>query len=284
MYGFTHTRAVGALLLAIVLVSGTAWAQPKGKAPRRGKKATAAAPAVDIAATKAQLSGADVDRATAAAAQLGQVRQPAALDALLDALALGLHPRVAAAALEAVAGHAPASALDVLLAYARNRNPEVRAKAILALGTLENAKALAAWKEAFTDGDKQVRAAAAKVAANRKHRPSAEPLLALLKKGDEAAAPALATLANAEVARLVAEMIGEAPDALLVDCLGAILMRKDLGKEDVYVELVRAIGKIPGDESVVALTAYVSAIPETPPRQSRREAQILIEQRLGGGQ
>ncbi len=49
------------------------------------------------------------------------------------------------------------------------------------------------------------------------------------------------------------------------------------------MELVKALGKIPGDEAVVALTEFLSAVPESPPRLSRREAQTIYEQRLGGG-
>jgi hypothetical protein len=62
-----------------------------------------------------------------------------------------------------------------------------------------------------------------------------------------------------------------------------MLMRKDMGPEQVYVELVRAIGKIPGEEAVVALTTYISSLPEKDLRQSKREAQSIYEQRLGGG-
>ena len=237
---------------------------------------------IDVPQTRADLFGTDADRATVAAARLGQTRQAGALDALLDALSMGSSPRVAASALESVALHKSAASLDVLLHYAHHRNADVRSKAVLALGGLEDKRAIAAWHEAFSDGDKQVRAAAARIAAARKDASSIDALVTLLQKGDDAAPSALSVVGSADVARRVAELIGEAPDRLVAECLGQILVRPDLGKEEVYVEIVRAIGKIPGDEAVVALTTFISSTPEKPPRQSRREAQVLYEQRLGG--
>jgi hypothetical protein len=46
---------------------------------------------------------------------------------------------------------------------------------------------------------------------------------------------------------------------------------------------VRALGKVPGNEALEQLTTYVASVPENPPRQSRREAEAIIEARLGGG-
>ena len=84
------------------------------------------------------------------------------------------------------------------------------------------------------------------------------------------------------MARRVAELMNDVPPALLADCVGQMLLRKNLGSEDIYVQLVETLGKIPGDEAVVALTTFLSAVPETPIRQSRRTAQAIYEQRLGG--
>jgi HEAT repeat protein len=138
--------------------------------------------------------------------------------------------------------------------------------------------------DAFTDGEKEVRAAAIKVTEARKDVGAVDTLLALLQKGDEATVATLAAIGNADVARRVAELVGEAPDPLVAETLGKLALRTDLGNEMVYVEIIRAIGKIPGDEAVVALAAYIAAQGEKSFRQSKREAQMLYEQRLGGGQ
>ena len=269
------------LSLFALLCSASAFAKEAKK--KKGKEPPPAVVTVDVAATRAELFGEDADKAAAAAGKLGQSRQPGALDALLDGLAMGLHPRVAVASIDAVAAHKDPNAIDSLLHYARNRNPEVRAHTITALGQLDDKRAAAAWKGGFRDGDHTVRAASAKIALNRKEAAVAPELIALMKKGDDAAPAALAAVAGPDTAIKVGELIGEAPDRLIAECLGALLLRTDLGKEDIYVEMVRALGKIPGEEAVVALTAFISATPEKPVRQSRREAQTIYEQRLGGG-
>ena len=276
-------RLCSVLSLALVFAAGVAGAQPANPKAPKAPAAKADAPVVlDVAATRKALFGEDLDKAASAATQLGQSKQAGVVDALLDALAMGLHPRVATAAVTALGRLRPAPALEVLLRYARNRNPEVRAAAVAALGALDDKRAQAAWRAALADGDKAVRAVAATVAAERKDAQVVKDLMTLLRKGDDAATAPLAALASADDARRVAEMIGDAPDRLVAECLGLVLLRPNLGKEDFYVDLVKAIGKIPGDDAVVALTNYISNTPEKPPRQSRREAQVIYEQRLGG--
>ena len=254
----------------------------KGGTPTSAPAAPVAPLVIDVAATRADLLGPDLDRAATAAQKLGQSRQPGVVDALLDGLSMGLHPKVAAAALAALAAQKDPRSLDVLLHYARNRNPGVRARAVTALGTLDDPRARTAVRVGLTDSDKGVRAAAAGVVAARKDVGAVDALLALFKKGDEATAAALAAIATADVARRVAELSGEAPDALVAQCLGEMLLRKDLGPEQVYVDIVDALGKVPGDDTVVALTAYIGSLPDKDNRKSKREAQAIYEQRMGG--
>jgi HEAT repeat protein len=287
--------AAAALALAALTGAQARAAEPAKAAPAAAKKKAPvpptppAAPAViddktvDVAAARTDLLGSDVDKAVAGAKRLGTTRQPAALEALLDGLALGLHPRVAAAALDSVGYHRNAASIDVLAQYAKNRNPEVRARAVLALGQIGDKRALGAAWVAFHDADKSVRAAACKVAETTKDRSATDPLVKLLVKGDEATVTALAALATPDLARKLGELIGQAPDDLLARTLGLVVLRPDFGKEEVYVEVITTIGKIPGAEAVVALTNFISATPEKPPRLSRRKAQEIYELRLSGG-
>ena len=46
--------------------------------------------------------------------------------------------------------------------------------------------------------------------------------------------------------------------------------------------MVRALGKVQSAEATSMLTEYVSSTPEKPPRQSRREAEAMVEARIGG--
>lgn len=260
--------------IAAVLLTGGAQAQKGPKKPKKVPK-----PSVDVIEKRTALLGADKDAAMAAATALGNTDDAAAHDALLDALALGLSPDVAVAALEAVGMNPGKGDADVLGFYARYRDEDVRAAAVGALGP-DTSKLLIA---ALGDGDAKVRAAAADAAATRKVKAAAKPLLALLAKNDEPAAKALAMLADVELAKVVAEQLGQVPDDLLAQCLGAMLLRADFGPDTARVEVVRAIDKIAGAEATKALADYVSNTPEKPPRASRAEAERLFDERAGGG-
>src|SRR5688500_3630360 len=126
-------RAAAAALAAAVglgVVVGVAVAQKGGK-----KKAAPDKPkAVDVSAASKALNGGDQDAAVAAAPELGGSRDKDAHDVLLDALATGLSPDVAIAALSAVSMHPEEGDAATLAFYARYRDPEVRAAAAQALG------------------------------------------------------------------------------------------------------------------------------------------------------
>jgi HEAT repeat protein len=128
-----------------------------------------------------------------------------------------------------------------------------------------------------------VRGAAAAAAAKGHIREAIEPLFALLARGEEPASRALAAMADADLARKIGDEFGKVPDAALAQCMGLILKRADFGPDDARVEIVRALGKIQDNAALTALSDYVDATPKNPPRQSRDEAQKMVEARLGGG-
>jgi HEAT repeat protein len=250
------------------------------KAPKGGKGAPAKK--VDVEAQRAALEGSDEAAATAAAKALGESDAAAAHDALLDALSVGLAPGVAAAALTSLAAHPAKGDLAVLGFYARYRDSDVRAAAAAGLGLQDGGAATKALIRALGDEDAKVRAAAARSAAAGKVKAASEALLALLAKGDEPAAAALAAIADPDLALVIGEQLGNVPDSLLATTLGLILLRKDFGPDTARVEVVRALGKVQSAEATSMLTEYVSSTPEKPPRQSRREAEAMVEARIGG--
>ncbi len=274
----TRSSIVGALVCGL-MAFGTAAPDADAQRKRRKKGPSAKAPA---APPSGDLRSPKVATAEAAAEALGTSKSPKAVTALLDALAMGLHPRVAAVALESLAKHGKGESYETVSYYMHHRSARVRSAAVKAMGSLNDKRAKKLVLAALRDSHKSVRAAAASILAASKDKRAIEPLIALLKKGDEASALALAALANADLARSLGELIGSAPDGLLARCLGAILMRPDFKPEDARVEVVRTIGKIPGNDSLEQLTNYLGSIPETPPRDSRSEAESIIEARLGG--
>jgi HEAT repeat protein len=244
--------------------------------------AAAQKPSVEIAVAREELLLPDPDRALGAVEKLRRARGAAATDALLDALALGVSPRVALAALDALRERRAPSSVDVLARYARHRDAITRAAAVTALGALDDKRAIQAVKAALGDADRTVRAAAGEALAGRHDRSAVPALLTLLGKGDDAAVKPLAELANVDVAARVAGLVGKAPDAVVAQCLGLMLARPDLGPEKNYVEIVRAIGTIPGDDAIVALTGFIGSLPDKSTRPAKREAQTLVDDRVGG--
>ena len=213
------------------------------------------------------------------AVAMGQAAAQKSGEELLDALAMGMPSDEAAAALDSLAARPVRGGLDVLLGYARHRGPELRARALTALAALDDRKARAAVMGGLGDQDAEVRAAAGRALAARRERAALAPLMALLRRGDAVAAAPLAALADAEVAKQVAELAGQVPDALLAQTLGNMLARPTLGPETTYVSLVRALGAIPGDDALSALAAHGERGPSRP---SVKEARAILDRRRGG--
>ena len=262
--------------LAVAVVCALAGPAGAGPAPRTGRTAA-------IASLSAALSGANAEDAVKAATALGAAREPAAHEALLDALALGLPAPVAPAAFAALGQHPAPPDVVALVRYAHHRNPTVRAAAIAALVAYLDPAARAAVIEGLHDPIASVRGAAAAAAAKGRVRDALDPLFALLGRGELPAAQALAQLADPELARKIGDQLGQVPDPALAACLGAILERADFGPDTARVEVVRALGKMTDPAAVDALTDYVDHTPKNPPRPSRDEAEKLVEARVGGG-
>jgi HEAT repeat protein len=267
-------RALASDLACALAVAGALTAVPRA--------AVAAPKPPPIAELVATLGGADDDAASRAAAALGDRAEPAAHEALLDALAWGPPPEVAAEALAALGKHPAPPDLAALRRYAGHHDPKVRGAALAALALYPDPTARAAIAQALRDLDASVRAAAAAAAVKGHVKAAIDPLLALLGLGEESAARALAAMADPELVRRIGDQLGKVPDAPLARCLGLVLQRADFGPDSERVEVVRALGKIKDPAADGALADYVAATPPNPPRASRAEAEKMIEARGGG--
>jgi HEAT repeat protein len=256
----------------VLLYGGAGWA--KTVAPK-----TAPVPSEAVPALRALLMTSDEEKSGEAARKLAESPDPKALDALLDALALGAPPAQAAPILAALGARKDPRSIDVLKHFAKNRNPELRKKALLALGGIPDGKVVAALSDALSDSVEEVRAAAAKALGDRHEKSAEMRLIQLLRRRDAAAASALAQLGTPDLAHRIAEMLGDIPDALLCTAIGEMLKRPDFGPDNVRVELVKTLAKVPGLDSTTALVEYVAATEKDKTRQSRQEAQKIVDQR-----
>lgn len=276
-------------------------------------------PVLDETALLAKLrSGVEAD-SMVAARKLAEVKTPAAFSALFDALSVGVSPKVAAVAIASLSAHLRPESLPVLELYAHHRNPELRKRALQGLSafvlvpeTAEPASAAAVKPDkkgqkvqktqktgavpheelaprivphliaALGDASSDVRGTAAESLGKRREKTAEGALIKLLLRKDSAAPPALGLIGGPETARALGEMIGTVPNYLLTQTLGGLLSRSDFGPEPARTEVVKMLGKMPGDQPVEFLTDYVKATDndkELKARPSRAEAQKIIEQR-----
>lgn len=273
-----HSRWLVVGMALVAASAEVATSAPKVTAPKvTARKAEPIAPLVTA------LWGADVEGAAKAAEQLGAMDVASAHDALLDALAFGLPAAVTVPAISGLTVHPAPADVTMLQTYARHRNPTIRSAALGALATYPDPKARQAVVTGLHDPMGLVRSAAAGAAAKGRVRESVEALFALLAKGEQPAARALAQMADPDLARKIAEQLGQVPDASLALCLGLVLKRPDFGPDAARVDIVRSIAKIQDASAVAVLSDYIDATPKNPPRPSRHEAEMVVSARLGGG-
>jgi pyruvate dehydrogenase E2 component (dihydrolipoamide acetyltransferase) len=260
-------------------------AKQPAKAPKKAPagKQTGIPVKVDLGPAISALNGAGNDDAIKAAQSLAASGDAAAHDALLDALAFGLSPNVAIAALAALGAHPAPPDVVALVRYAAHRNPGVRSAAVSALAVYPAPAARKALVAALRDENQAVRGAAAAAAAKGRAREAIDPLFELLARNEDSASKALAAMADADLARKIGDHFGKVPEPILASTLGLVLKRPDFGPDPARVELVRAIGKIQDPSAVTALQEYVKATPKNPPRPSRDEADKMVKARVGGG-
>jgi HEAT repeat protein len=259
-----------------------AMAAPASGAPKKPKPA-APAPKSEVSPIDVKaLSGPDVEQAAKAAEALGQLAIPAAHDALLDALALGLAPDVAIPAINALVLHPAPADVATLRRYAHHRHPSVRSAALGALASYLSPEAHDAIADGLRDTVGTVRTAAAAAAGRGRVRAAIDELVTLLARGEDSAARALGALADNQIALLLAEQIGTVPDATIARALGTILLRDDFGPDGAKVEVVRALARIQDPAAITELTDYVNATPKKPERASRTEAATIVQARTGG--
>jgi len=277
---------------ALAAPTSTATSTP-GATPSAGPKATKTKPGAKAKGGKAAAGrgmsadtleklradlNADSDMpALAAAKQLGASGAPNASGPLIEVLAVGARPSVASAAIEALGSLKDSKAFDVLEIYAGNRNAEVRSRALRALGAIPDARAADVLLARLGDTAPDVRAVAAETLAERKEAKAEPRLYELVKRNDSGAAAPLGILATPDTIARLAELQGRVDDNVLATTLGEYLKRDVLDK--LRLEVVVALGKIPGAGATTALVEYLATVPEKEDRPSEAEAQKIIDQR-----
>jgi HEAT repeat protein len=246
----------------------------------------AAAPTAGrIEALRLALAGPDDEAAIEAATALGASAATGARDALVEVLAAGATASRTQAALDALAKLGEShrlgtdqTTLDLLELYAGHRAPDIRRRALKALGTSTDGRALVMLRERLGDAAPDVRSAAAEALAARRDTKAAPRMFALLERGDAGVAAPLAVIATPELVPRIAELAGTIDDAIVASALGEYVKRADV-PDKLRVDVLRTIGRLSGAAATTALVEYVASIPAKDDRPSKHEAQRLLDER-----
>jgi HEAT repeat protein len=272
-------------------------ADAKGSSAKPAKKKTAkdkpsaddaggkkALPAARLDAARAALQAEDDAAAIAAAESLGGSGAANAAEPLAELLAAGAAPARTEATLDALAKLGAAGALtaprayEVLDLYTGHHAPEIRQRAVKALGTIKDPRVVPTLLARLGDDAPGVRAAAGEALAARRERSATARLFALVKRGDAGAASPLAALATPDLIPQIAELAGTVDDGVVATTLGDYAQRGDVPDRQ-RLDVVRTIAKLAGVDATTALVEYVASVPAKDDRPSKREAQKLLDER-----
>jgi len=261
----------------------------RGAAGEVAKRPAAALPAARLDAVRALLLGDDDAASLEAAVALGASGAANAAEPLVELLAGGASAPRSAAALDALvklgdSGALTASAptatatFEVLDLYSGNRTPDLRQRAVKALGAMRDARAVPTLMARLGDAAPNVRATAGEALAARRELKAAPRLLALVKKSDPGAAGPLALLATPDLVPHIAELAGSVDDGVLATALGEYVKRSDV-PDKLRVDVLRTVANLPGAAATTALIEYIAAVPAKDDRPSKKEAQKLLDER-----
>ena len=235
---------------------------------------------------RAALFGEDDAAAVAAAEALGTSGAGNAAEPLAELLAAGAAPARAEATLDALAKLGGGGALtaprafEVLDLYTGHRAPELRQRAIKALGTIKDPRVVPTLLARLGDAAPGVRAAAGEALAARRETTARPRLFALIKRGDMSAASPLAALATPDMIPQIAELAGSVDEGVLATTLGEYVQRGDV-PDSQRVDVVRTLSGMGGAAATTALVEYIASVPAKDDRPSKREAQKLLDTREG---
>ncbi len=270
---------VALLTTLAALADGGAWAakSPKVAKAKAGKTPAAKMlPAAELEALGTQLAAIDENAATGAAKKLGESGAANAVEPLMEVLAVGTSPPVAAEAIAALEKLNNPKALAILTLYSGNRNIPVRLAAVKALATIKDDRVTGILLERLGDSASEVRAASAEALAMRKEPRAQERLYLLVSRSDTGAAGPLGKLIVPEQIPRVAELFGRVESNVLALVFGEFLKRPEV-PDRLRLDVVRTLARIPGQASTTALVEYLATVPANDGRPSKDEAQKVLD-------
>lgn len=225
----------------------------------------------EVAQAIEQLGGADAAQVRGAIESLGLLGDAAAVEPLSTRIRRGLPPELLDAAVDALMVLGRPEAGPVLFELTGHRRPEVRVRAIQAIGATRPRGADRVLVQALGDGDANVRAAAATALGELGASSAADALFQALDRRLPEAAVALGRVARpAEVTRFLG-YLGRLPFDLVTPALREMLQRSELAERS-RLEIVQRLAELATPEVASFLGQVASGLPAGNIRRAAEDA------------
>ncbi len=163
----------------------------------------------------------------------------AAVPVIVERLRAGLSPGLTLEAIETLGDTESEGASEILAAYARHRNVELRRSAVEALARAKGATAIVALRTALSDSDAAVRGLSATALGEMRAKNAVPALFAALEHNVPEAAAAIGELCLDTDCERLAAKIGSMPFDVVTSGLDEVLLRPPPDvKDDVKVKIV----------------------------------------------
>ena len=211
---------------------------------------------------------------------LGLLGSPQAITPLSARIRGGLPPELLTTAIDTLGILGRPEAGPVLLELLAHRRPEVRLRAVQAIGMCAPRGADRALAVSLSDSSADVRAAAAEALATLRATSAVPELFLAFEHNVLQAGPALAALARAEDIPRIVGYIGSMPFATLRPMLLTILQRTDLAAR-IRTDLVARLGELATAEVRTLLREFIASLPGNDNSPLRRAAEETMNRIAG---
>ena len=211
---------------------------------------------------------------------LGLLGSPQAVAPISARIRGGLPPELLSTAVDTLGILGRAEAGPVLFELLAHRRPEIRLRAVQAIGMCVPRGADRALIPSLSDSSAEVRAAAAEALLSLRATSAVPELFLAFEHDVLQAGPALAALARPEEVPRILGYLGRLPFATLRPMLLTLLQRADLPAR-ARIELVARLGELATAEVRVLLEEFIAGLPAGDNSPLRRAAEDTMNRIAG---
>ncbi len=213
---------------------------------------------------------------------LSIIDKPAVIPHLAELLRSGQPNAITNRALEALAGLAHPSAIDVLTEFTHHRRAGARLLAYKALAAIDDPRIPALLEQGLHDSDRNVRATTALALGNIGARHSLDVLFQAFEHGVVEAAISIGKLGDKHAVDRFTGYLGSRPLSIMLSGYEQFLKRDDIPVE-TKTDIVARLGEVSGPMVRSFLEDYLSDFPEHDRSKLKRHVEDTLRRIPAGG-